>query len=124
MSKQLGNIMRQAQKMQEKMAEMQKELALKTCEASAGGGVVTALVNGSRELGPLKIAPAVVDPNDLDMLQDLVVAAVNEGVRRSKQMVSDEMSKLTAGLGLPGGGIPGLFLSFGGNGENMGGGVF
>jgi len=108
-NKQLGNIMRQAQKMQEKMAEMQKELALKTCEASAGGGMVTAVVNGSQELVSLKIDPAVADPNDLDMLQDLVVAAVNEGVRRSKQMVSDEMGKLTSGLGLPGGGIPGLF---------------
>ena len=66
-------------------------------------------MNGSQELVSLKIDPAVVDPNDLDMLQDLVVAAVNEGVRRSKQMVSDEMGKLTSGLGLPGGGIPGLF---------------
>lgn len=109
MSKQLGNIMRQAQKMQEKMAEMQKDLALKTCEASAGGGMVIAVVSGSQELVSLKIDPAVVDPNDLEMLQDLVVAAVNEGVRRSKQMVSDEMGKLTSGLGLPGGGIPGLF---------------
>lgn len=114
MSKQLGNLMRQAQKMQEKMAEMQKELALKTCEASAGGGMVTATVNGSQELVSLTIDPSVVDPDDLEMLQDLVVAAVNEGIRRSKQMVSDEMSKLTAGLGGlgglgGGGGIPGLF---------------
>lgn len=109
-NKQLGNIMRQAQKMQEKMAEAQKELATRTCEASAGGGMVTAVVNGSQELVSLTIDPAVVDPSDLEMLQDLVVAAVNEGVRRSKQMVSDEMGKLTSGLGLPGGGgIPGLF---------------
>src|SRR4030066_874644 len=100
MSKQLGNIMRQAQKMQEKRAEMQKELALKTCEASAGGGMVTALVNGSQELVSLKIDPAAVDPNDLAMLQDLVVAAVNEGVRRAKQMVSDEMGKRTSGPGV------------------------
>lgn len=106
MSKNLGNLMRQAQKMQEKMAEMQKELAVKTCEASSGGGMVTATVNGSQELVALKIDPSVVDPNDIDMLQDLVVAAVNEGVRRSKQMVSEEMSKLTSGLGMN---IPGLF---------------
>lgn len=106
MSKNLGNLMRQAQKMQEKMAEMQKELANKTCEASSGGGMVTATVNGSQELVALKIDPSVVDPKDIDMLQDLVIAAVNEGVRRSKQMVSDEMSKLTAGLGMN---IPGLF---------------
>lgn len=106
MSKNLGNLMRQAQKMQEKMAEMQKELANKTCEASSGGGMVTATVNGSQELVALKIDRSVVDPNDIDMLQDLVVAAVNEGVRRSKQMVSEEMSKLTSGLGMN---IPGLF---------------
>lgn len=106
MSKNLGNLMRQAQKMQEKMAEMQKELASKTVEASSGGGMVTATVNGGQELVSLKIDPSVADPKDLDMLQDLVVAAVNEGVRRSKQMVSDEMGKLTAGLGVN---IPGLF---------------
>lgn len=106
MSKNLGNLMRQAQKMQEKMAEMQKELAGKTCEASSGGGMVTATVNGGQELVSLKIDPSVVDPNDIDMLQDLITAAVNEGMRRSKQMVSEEMSKLTAGLGMN---IPGLF---------------
>lgn len=106
MSKNLGNLMRQAQKMQEKMAEVQKELALKTVEASAGGGMVTAIVNGSQELVSIKIDPSVADPKDLDMLQDLVTAAVNEGIRRSKQMVSEEMSKLTSGLGMN---IPGLF---------------
>lgn len=106
MSKNLGNLMRQAQKMQEKMAEMQKELASRTVEASSGGGMVTATVNGGQELVSLKIDPSVADPKDLDMLQDLVVAAVNEGVRRSKQMVADEMGKLTAGLGVN---IPGLF---------------
>ncbi len=106
MSKQLGNIMKQAQKMQEKMAEVQRELASKTCEASSGGGMVTAIVNGAQELVGLKIDKSVVDPNDVDMLQDLVVAAVSEGIRRSKQMASDEMGKLTAGLGVN---IPGLF---------------
>ncbi|MEK7774096.1 MAG: YbaB/EbfC family nucleoid-associated protein [Deltaproteobacteria bacterium] len=106
MSKQLGNLMRQAQKMQEKMAEVQKELAQKTCEASSGGGMVTAAVNGGQELVSLKIDPSVIDPKDVDMLQDLIVAAVNEGLRRSKQMVSEEMSKLTSGLGLN---LPGLF---------------
>ncbi|MEK6791203.1 MAG: YbaB/EbfC family nucleoid-associated protein [Deltaproteobacteria bacterium] len=106
MSKQLGNIMKQAQKMQEKMAEVQRELASKTCEASSGGGMVTAIVNGAQELVGIKIDKSVVDPNDVDMLQDLVVAAVGEGLRRSKQMASDEMGKLTAGLGVN---IPGLF---------------
>ncbi len=106
MSKDLGNLMRQAQKMQEKMAQVQKELASKTCEASAGGGMVTAVVNGAQEIVAVKIDPSVVDPKDTEMLQDLVLAAVNEGLRRSKQMASDEMGKLTAGMGLN---IPGLF---------------
>ncbi len=106
MSKNLGNLMRQAQKMQEKMAEMQKELASRTVEASSGGGMVTATVNGAQEVLSIKIDPAVVDPKDVDMLQDLVMAAVNEGLRRSKQMMAEEMSSLTAGLGMN---IPGLF---------------
>jgi len=106
MSKNLGNIMKQAQKMQEKLAEVQKEMGLKTCEASAGGGMVTVTVNGNQELISLKIDPSVVDPEDVDMLQDLIVAAVNEGFRRSKDMVSDEMGKVTSGLGMN---IPGLF---------------
>ncbi|MBI5970929.1 MAG: YbaB/EbfC family nucleoid-associated protein [Deltaproteobacteria bacterium] len=106
MSKDLGSLMRQAQKMQEKMAQVQKELASKTCEASAGGGMVTAVVNGAQEFVSVKIDPSVVDPKDTEMLQDLVLAAVNEGLRRSKQMASDEMGKLTAGLGLN---IPGFF---------------
>jgi DNA-binding YbaB/EbfC family protein len=106
MSKNLGNLMRQAQKMQERLAEVQKELAVKTCEASSGGGMVTAIVNGGQELVSLKIDPSVVNPQDVEMLEDLVVAAVSEGIRRSKQMVSEEMSRLTSGLGVN---LPGLF---------------
>ena len=106
MSEQLGNIMKQAQKMQEKMAEIQKELGTKTCEASAGGGMVTVTVNGNQELVSIRIDKSVVDSDDVDMLQDLVVAAVNEGFRRSKQMMTDEMGKLTSGLGVD---LPGLF---------------
>lgn len=106
MSKNLGNLMRQAQKMQEKMAEMQKDLASKTVEASSGGGMVTAIVNGAQEVVSIKIDPAVADPKDVDMLQDLVIAAVNEGLRRSKHMMAEEMSSLTSGLGMN---IPGLF---------------
>lgn len=102
----IANMMRQAQKMQEKIGEIQKELALKTCEATAGGGIVTATVNGSQEVVSVRIDPSVIDPKDPEMLQDLVAAAVNEALRRSKQMASDEMSKLTAGLGMN---IPGLF---------------
>ncbi|MBI5810153.1 MAG: YbaB/EbfC family nucleoid-associated protein [Deltaproteobacteria bacterium] len=100
MSKHLGNIMRQAQKMQEKMAEMQKELAVRTCEASSGGGMVTAMVNGNQELVSVKIDPSVADPKDVEMLQDLITAAVNEAARRSKEMMSQEMTKLTSGLGV------------------------
>lgn len=92
--------------MQEKLAEVQKEMGSKTCEASAGGGMVTAVINGNQELISLKIDPSVIDPEDVEMLQDLIVAAVNEGFRRSKDMVSDEMSKVTSGLGMN---IPGLF---------------
>lgn len=99
-------MMRQAQKMQEKMAQVQQELGGKTCEASVGGGMVTAVVNGNQELVSLKIDPSVVDPEDVDMLQDLVVAAVNEGFRRSKEMMAEEMGKITSGLGMN---IPGLF---------------
>jgi DNA-binding protein YbaB len=84
MSNPLGNIMKQAQKMQEKMAEIQKGLASKTCEASAGGGMVTATV---------------------EMLEDLIVAAVNEAFKRTQQMVSEEMASVTAGLGIN---LPGL----------------
>ncbi len=86
--------------MQERMAEVQKDLASKTCEASSGGGMVIATVNGNQELVGLKIDPAIVDQKDMEMLQDLVSAAVNEAFRRSKEMVSQEMGKLTSGLGL------------------------
>jgi len=96
----ISNIMKQAQQMQAKLAEVQKEMGARTCEASAGGGMVTALVNGNQDLLSIQIDPAVVDPEDVDMLQDLIVAAVNEGYRRSKKMVSDEMGKLTGGLGI------------------------
>ncbi|MFQ5428661.1 MAG: YbaB/EbfC family nucleoid-associated protein [Thermodesulfobacteriota bacterium] len=106
MAKNLGNIMKQAQQMQARMAEIQKEMGGRTCEASAGGGMVTALVNGNQDLLSIKIDPAVVDPDDVDMLQDLICAAVNEGYRRSKQMVSEEMGKLTGGLGMD---IPDFF---------------
>ncbi len=107
MSKNLGNLMRQAQKMQEKMAEIQKGLAEKTCQASSGGGMVTVTVNGALKLVDIKIDRSVVDPEDVEMLEDLVMAAVNEAFKRAQEMVSEEMSKVTSGLGinLP----PGLF---------------
>lgn len=98
----IGNIMKQAQQMQRKMAEMQEELANKTVEASAGGGMVTAVVSGKQQLVDLKIEPAAVDPDDVEMLQDLVTAAVNEAIKQSQQMAQEEMSKITGGLNIPG----------------------
>jgi len=106
MSKNIGNILQQAQKMQERMAEIQSEAASKTIDASSGGGMVTVTVNGKQEVLSIKIDPAVVNPDDVDMLQDLITAAVNEGIKRSQQMLSEEMGKVTGGLGLN---IPGLF---------------
>ncbi len=100
--KDIGKIMKQAQQLQEKMARLQEELAAKTVEAAAGGGMITAIVNGKFELVALRIEKDVVNPEDVEMLQDLVVAAVNEGIRRAQEMVSGEMSKLTGGLRIPG----------------------
>ena len=102
MAKGLGNIMKQAQMMQKKMAEMQAELEKRQVEATAGGGMVTAVVTGKQQLVSLTIDPAAVDPEDVDMLQDLVVAAVNEAIRQSQEMVQQEMSKVTGGMNIPG----------------------
>ncbi len=99
MSKQLGDLMKQAQKMQERMGEIQNELSTRKCEAFVGGGMVVATVNGAQELLSLQIDPTVVDSDDIDMLQDLVVAAVNEGMKKSKEMMNEEMGKVTGGLG-------------------------
>ncbi|RLB41969.1 MAG: YbaB/EbfC family nucleoid-associated protein [Deltaproteobacteria bacterium] len=103
----MGNILKQAQQFQARMARLQEELADKTVEASAGGGMVTVVVNGRQELVSVKIDPEVVDPQDTEMLQDLILAAVNEGLARAKEMVNEEMGKLTKSLNLPN--IPGLF---------------
>jgi len=100
--KNLGSIMKQAQKMQAQIAKVQEELADKTVEASAGGGMVTVVVNGKQEILSIKIEPEVIDAQDRDMLQDLVVAAVNEGLRKSQEMVAEEMKKITGGLQIPG----------------------
>ena len=98
----MGNLMKQAQQFQNKMAKLQEELGKKTIEAASGGGMVTVVVNGQQELVSIKIDPEVVDPEDIDMLQDLVLAAVNDGMARAKKMVNDEMGKLTGGLNIPG----------------------
>jgi DNA-binding YbaB/EbfC family protein len=98
----IGNIMKQAKKLQERMTSLQDELALRTVEASAGGGMVSVLVNGKHELVSLKIEKEVVNPEDVDMLQDLIMAAVNEGMRKAQEMASAEMAKLTGGINIPG----------------------
>lgn len=102
----MGNLMKQAQQFQTKMAKMQEELADKTVEASAGGGMVTVVANGKQEVHSVTIDPEVVDPDDVEMLQDLIQAAVNDALVRAKNMVNEEMGKLTKGMNLPN--IPGL----------------
>ena len=101
----LNNLMKQAQQMQERVKKLQEEAGNKTVEASAGGGMVTVVANGRQEVLSIKIDPSVVDPKDVDMLQDLVVAAVNEALRKSQELMKEEMGRMTAGMGLP----PGLF---------------
>ena len=95
------NMIKQAQKMQQDMMKMQQELQEKEYTAAAGGGVVTATVNGKHELKNLEIDPEAVDPDDVEMLQDLIVAAVNEAMRSADNDASSSMQKLTGGLGLP-----------------------
>lgn len=97
-----GKLMKQAQQMQSKMLKLQEELASKTVEATSGGGMVTAVVNGKNEVVSLSIERDVVDPDDIDMLQDLVMAAVNEGLRKVQEMTQEEMAKLTGGINVPG----------------------
>ncbi len=98
----MNDLMKQAQQMQKRMLEIREELANQTIEATVGGGMVTAVVNGQQELVSLRITPEVVDPDDTEMLEDLVVAAVNEALQQSHEMMSDEMSKLTGNFKIPG----------------------
>jgi DNA-binding YbaB/EbfC family protein len=95
-------MLKQAQKMQEQMSKLQEEAATKTVEATSGGGMVTAVVNGKQQLVSIKIEKDVVDPSDIEMLQDLIEAAVNEGLRKSQELLSSEMGKLTGGMNIPG----------------------
>jgi DNA-binding YbaB/EbfC family protein len=98
----MNQLMKQAKKMQEQMAKLQEELEQKTVEASAGGGVVTVVANGKKEVTEIRIAPEAVDPDDVEMLQDLIMAAVNEALRQAEEMVQSEMNKITGGLSIPG----------------------
>lgn len=98
----MGDLIKQAQEMQKKVTEMQAELVHQTVVASAGGGMVTATVNGASELISIKFEKEIINPDDPDMLADLVVAAVNEALKKAQNMMAKEMSQLTGGLNLPG----------------------
>jgi DNA-binding YbaB/EbfC family protein len=100
-----GNMMKEAQKLQQQMLAMQEEIAKRTVEATAGGGMVTVVANGKQELVSIKIDPEVVSKDDVQMLEDLVLAACNEALRKSRELVQQELGKLTGGLKIPGLGL-------------------
>ena len=106
MAKGMQNMMKQAQKLQQQMVAMQEEMGKKVVEGSAGGGMVTAMVNGSQDLVSISIDPEVVDPEDVELLEDLIVAAISNGREKAKAMMEEEMGRLIPGglgsLGLPG----------------------
>lgn len=101
----MSGMMKKMQKLQSDMVKMQEEVKKKTVETSVGGGVVTVTINGDKQIEALKIDPKAVDPEDVEMLEDLISAAINEGLRKVDEMMAKEMSKLTGGLNLP----PGMF---------------
>lgn len=103
----MGNFLKQAQQVQARLQKIQEELAEKTVEGSAGGGMITAVANGKSEIVQVKIDPEVVDPDDIEMLEDLIVAAVNQALAKAQEMANAEMSKAAGGF-LQGGGLGGL----------------
>ena len=100
--KDLGKLIKQAQQVQERLAEMQARLAEKTVEASSGGGMVTVVMNGKHEVVSMKIDPEVVNPADVEMLEDLILAAARQGLKKAHDLREEEMSKVTGGVSLPG----------------------
>ena len=100
-----GNMMKEAQKLQEKMLAMQEEIAKRKVDATAGGGMVTVEVNGKQEILSIKIDPEVINRDDAQMLEDLVLAACNEALRKSRELVQQELGKLTGGMKIPGLGL-------------------
>ncbi len=102
MAKGMGDMLKQAQKLQSKIFKLQDQLADRTVETTVGGGMVKAVANGKQELLSIKIDPEVVDPNDVQMLEDLIVAAVNDVLKKAQEMVTEEMTKLTGGFKIPG----------------------
>jgi len=102
MAKGMGNMLKQAQKLQSKIFKLQDQLADRTVETTVGGGMVKAVANGKQELLSIKLEPEVVDPDDVQMLEDLIVAAVNDALKKAQEMVTEEMTKLTGGFKIPG----------------------
>lgn len=98
----LGNIVKQAQELQERLARVQEEAAAKTVEATAGGGMVTVVVSGKLQVMDIRIDPEVIKSGDTQMLEDLLVAAVNKGIRSAQEFMAEEMKKVTGGLQIPG----------------------
>ncbi|SHH22977.1 hypothetical protein SAMN02745221_01978 [Thermosyntropha lipolytica DSM 11003] len=98
----LSKMMKEAKKVQERIAKLQEELENRVVEASAGGGAVQVKVNGKQQLLEIKISKEAVDPEDIEMLEDMILAAVNEGLKSAQEMVSEEMAKITGGLNIPG----------------------
>ena len=98
----MGNIMKQAQKMQQRLAEVQEELKQRVVEGSAGGGMVVVAVTGSQEVVSVKIDPEAVNPEEAELLEDMVLAAVSQALEKSRQLAQEEMAKVTGGLNLPG----------------------
>ena len=98
----MGKMMKQAQQLQSRMLKLQEELAEKTVETTSGGGMVKVVANGKQQVVSIQIEKEVVDPDDLEMLQDLILAAINDALIKSQEMVSGEMSKLTGGMNMPG----------------------
>ncbi|PKM79861.1 MAG: YbaB/EbfC family nucleoid-associated protein [Firmicutes bacterium HGW-Firmicutes-14] len=98
----MGKMMKQVQKMQADMAKLQEELVNRTVETSSGGGMIKVVANGKFEILSIEINPEAVDPEDVEMLQDMVMAAVNEALRQAQEMVTREMSKITGGINIPG----------------------
>ncbi len=102
MMKGMGDLVRQAQVMQNKIAKVQEEVGKRTVDAASGGGMVTVTANGAQEVLAVKIDPAVVNPEDVDMLQDLILAAVNEALKKAGEMMKQEMAQITGGIKIPG----------------------
>lgn len=99
----MNNLMKQAQKLQQEMEKVQKDLEVAEFEATVGGGAVLVKVNGKKEVTHIEIKPEVVDPDDVEMLQDLVLSAVNQAIKKADEETSSKMGKLTGGMGMPGG---------------------